>query len=340
MSKRGFYLTGLAMVALLPANASLTTFQTYVGNVSYSSDGFASVSQSGVISASVPAGSTVLAAYLYSATNFNPTGAGVGATLDGSAVTFSTFVLNTGVCCNLGMSRADVTSIVKPIIDAGPGGIYDFDITEASGSQDGEALVVVYSNASLPTSTVAILDGFSAAGGDAFTAFFGVPLDPTAPGFFAQMALGINFSCGDANCGSTQSSNVSVNGTLITQNAGNYDDSDAPPPGNASNGALFTMGGFDDPFSTLLPAYADDHELYDLVPYISLGDLSIFVQTNNPTNDDNIFLALFATAGEARVVTSVPEPSTALLLGAGVLALAIQRRRALSDLIRRRSDTA
>jgi hypothetical protein len=298
----------VALFAVIPVHASLTTFQTFTGNVGYSSDGFGSLSNAGVISASVPAGSTVLAAYLYSATFFNASFTGVGGTLGGTAVSYTTHVFNTGVGGDLGMSRADVTSIVKPIIDGGAGGVYNFDITETSSSQDGEALVVVYSNAALTGDhTVAILDGFSAAGGDSFTATFSTPLDPTAVGFSAEMALGIGFSF------PPQSSIVKVNGTIITNNAGGFDD------GQGADGGLITVGGFDDPFSTLLPLYANDHERYNLVSQINKGDLSIKVNTNNPTNDDNIFLAVFATTGIASVSTGVPEPSTLLMLGSGVL---------------------
>ncbi|MBZ5632851.1 MAG: PEP-CTERM sorting domain-containing protein [Acidobacteriia bacterium] len=299
----------VALFAVIPVHASLTTFQTFTGNVAYSSDGFGSLSNSGTISASVPVGSTVIAAYLYSATQNNASFSGVGGTLGGTAVSYTTHVFNAAVCCALGMSRADVTSIVKPVIDGGVGGVYNFNITETSSSQDGEALVVVYSDPSLSADhTVAILDGFSAAGGDSFTATFSTPLDPTAPGFGAEMALGIGFSC----C--NQESTIKVNGTVITNSAGNNDDGL-----DVANGSLITMGGFNDPFSPMLPAYGDDHERYNLVPQINKGDLSIKVDTNNPSNDDNIFVAVFASTGIASVTTGVPEPSTLLMLGSGVL---------------------
>lgn len=55
------------------AQAALSPFQSFVGNVGLSTDGFGSTTESGIISASVPAGSTVLAAYLYSATNTSST---------------------------------------------------------------------------------------------------------------------------------------------------------------------------------------------------------------------------------------------------------------------------
>ncbi len=307
------------------ASASLTSFQTFIGNVGYSSDGFGSTTQSGTISASVPTGSTVLAAYLYTSVFSNSTGSGAGATLNGSAVSFAPFVAQTPSCCGLASARADVTSIVKPVIDGGAGGLYNFSLTEANSTQDGEALVVVYSNAALPESTFAILDGFSLSSGDSTAINFAEALNPAAPGFFAEMALGIGFSC----CG--QDSNVTVNGTTITTVAGNHDDG-----AQTANGSLITVGGFDDPYSTLLPTYADDHERYNLVPYITAGDTAINIQTVNPSGDDNIFLAMFHVLGQAGINEpppngggggSVPEPSLLGLLGIGAAGLGLSRRR-------------
>jgi hypothetical protein len=99
---------------------------------------------------------------------------------------------------------------VKPTIDAGPGGVYNFDVAETvlGSNTDGEALVVVYFNPSLPDATVGILDGFASVTGDTTSINFPDPLDPTDPDFFVEMSLGISFSCND------QKSTVNVNGEL------------------------------------------------------------------------------------------------------------------------------
>jgi len=324
----------LSLLSVPNVFASLSEVGTWNGSVGYSSDGFGSLSQTGTISASVPAGSTVLAAYLYTATWGSATENSTdGTMLDGTVVTFDVWVNNPSYA-SVSMRRADVTAIVKPVIDAGAGGIYDFTVDEVTSLQDGEALIVVYENASLDDHTFSLVEGFSDITGDDFAINFAAPIDTNDPGFFAEMFLGISFSC----C--NQASTVEVNGTTITENAGDYDDGDAQ-----ANGSLITVGGFDDPFSPLLPSYAEDHERYDISSYITNGDTSIDVFTVNPSVNDNILIAGFYVNGRAAVndepppptvnaiVPTLPVPTLSewamilLVLGFAALGYAVLRRR-------------
>jgi hypothetical protein len=325
---KSLVLTGSILGASLiagNANAADTLFEQYVGNYGVATSGWGSITQSGTISTTVPIGSTVVAAYLYSSTFNSST---PGGTLGGTAVNYNVALgVNPTACCSLQAYQANVTSIVAPIINGGPGGTYNFSITETNSNQDGEALVVVYTNPANPVQTVAILHGFASAAGDTATINFATPLNPSDPGFFAHMAIGDGFSC----C--NQKSEISVNGLLMTTAAGNNDDS---ADAFISDGNLITVGNINGPFTGGTPGlpqtnYLNDHEAYDLAPFITNGDTSISITTANASLNDNIFLIVFNTSGEANVVTpGIPEPSTwaMMILGfAGVGFMAYRRSR-------------
>lgn len=315
------------------ASAALVGVESFFGNFGLSTDGFGSTTNSGTISASVDAGSTVAAAYLYTATYGNSSPGGFvpdDVELAGTTVSYDPFVENTTACCNIGSARADVTSVVKPIIEGGPGGVYDFEVVEnqaqnTSNGIDGHALVVVYENPALPEASIGIFDGFAEVGGDTTTINFAEALDTSNTDFFAEMVLGIGFSC----C--NQRSTVEVNGELLTENAGNFNDGNAQ-----SNGSLITVGSFDDPISPPLPSYAEDTERYDLTPFIEDGDTSITIDTFNASRDDNIFLATFFADGRAGFnapppppvdppTNPIPLPAPFMLLASGMVTLGAMR---------------
>ena len=100
-------------------------------------------------------------------------------------------------------------------------------------------------------------------------------------------------------CGGGQFSIVDVNGQRLTSCAGNYDD------GLGNDGALITVGGVSD--STDNPANPNssntgtDDELYNLDPLLSQGATSIEIKSSNPSDNDNLFLAVISIAAKATV---------------------------------------
>jgi hypothetical protein len=282
------------------ANASLTVNYVFNGSGGYSSDGLGQNGTGGTVQAEVPAGSTVQKAFLYGTYFFNADPDVTQRTIDFDGTMVETTKISGPIgCCDLVTTRADVTAQVAAKVGSG-GGITDFAINNDPTSLDGVALVVVYSNPTLPENTIALLDGSASPAGDTATFILASPLDKTVPGFTATMALGSGFSFQGAAghvCGTTQFSTVEVNSQLLTNCAGNYDD------GAGNNGALITVGGVGDSFDNPTPPNAPltDDELYNLEPFLSQGDTSIEVKTTNSSNDDNLFLAVIAITARATV---------------------------------------
>lgn len=279
---------------------SLNANYTFVGNGNWSIDGVGGqATGGGIVSAIVPEGSRVEAAFLYGSTYFSGTVDSATLSLGDDTLTVSDFdALGVSGPTSLQGYRADITAFIREAVGDGDEDVFDFNLDGISGlNVDGFALVIVYSNPDESLRTIALLDGFSNPDGDEFALGFDEPVDTDQDGFEALLSLGIGFGFQ----GGEQYSQVTVDSRPLTTSAGGSDD------GRAANGGLLTIGGIgDDPANPDPGALPDgdpriDDELYDLAqgnsvdaaPFLADGAESISVTTLNPSDDDNIFFAGF-----------------------------------------------
>jgi PKD repeat protein len=308
----------------------LNAVVTETGKISLSLDGLGfitpSPNNSGTIQVSKPTGATVRKAYLATSIAFIPSGTvsprligappSASVTLNGALVTYSQEVPN-----GIGSYNywADVTGIVKPIVDAAAAGTVNLTLRESHPGTygiEGEILAVVFDDPAVTTeNTVLLFFGAMLETYDAVDASLAVtfddPIDLSDPALRIDFSLGISFS----NQGGVppvvfdDATFVDVNGTRVTSCAGGYDD------GGQAPGAFITVGGIGNsranpgypncdatqwpaPYETVFGGvvYGDD-ELYDLIPFVDDSDTSLLVEMGNHTVfDDNLFFAAFDIA--------------------------------------------
>ena len=310
---------------IAPASATLLV-RNVIPDAALSIDGFGSLSNNGVIQANIPTGSTIQRAYLYATSIWDKSPVYDvifhGTTLSVSSATILGPDQNPATT-----ARWDVTSIIASSFT---GGLQDFSILE-NGDNDGEVLVVAYSNPSTQGFTSVILDGELSTTGD--TVEFNFASIPYTGGAFL-VSLASSYSRQPS--GQFTQIDVTTNSTInrrLTTSAGGADDRTT---GELSdNGNLITVGGIgDNPANvdpTAEPMHTNpDDEYYNLAlgnsanpaPFISLGDTFLRLTTQNPTDDDNVF-GMFITISPA----PIPEPSMTLgIFGIGAIGILLSRR--------------
>lgn len=283
---------------------SLAGFYDVTGKVYLSTDGAGTnESSTGIDVEKRSTQSKVRVAYLLAAstgfTNFHITDGQI--TLNGVPVDVdeSTEIANSISSFNI---RADVTSIVKPLLDAAPVGITTLPVSEANtGQVDGEILAVVFDDPTQPETSINLFYGAQQTTGDQFNIRLGEPVQASNTGQQLTFALGISYGFQPSG----QFSTIDVNGVRLTTAAGGQDD------GAPQNGALITVGGLGDstdnpadPFGTdgCPSAPRCDDELYNLKAVLADGTTEITVDTLNPSNDDNIFFASLISKGTVAIV--------------------------------------
>ncbi|MBU1320333.1 MAG: T9SS type A sorting domain-containing protein [candidate division Zixibacteria bacterium] len=278
---------------------SIDPVVTEVGRISLSIDGVSSGNPTAVLQAEKPVGATVRKAIFATATtgwsNYSLLPGDV--TINGVPVVWDNIIPNHVSSFN---HIADVTDLVKPILDAAMAGRVPFAIGEADPDiVDGNILAVIFDDPNQTDDATAILlFGAQDVAGDQFLIGLAEPLDLADPSSVVTMSLGISYGYQMPDH-DVQFSLVDVNGSRLSSSAGGQDDGISPDWNDYGNGALITVGGLDDdpanppdPFSPPLDFDYDD-ELYDLIPFVQQGDVQITVNTSNPSNDDNIFFGAF-----------------------------------------------
>lgn len=280
------------------------------GQLSLSVDGTGSADNSYQIEVEKPnAQASVQRAFLLAAAvSERPAIADGTITLQGTAVSWDGTDSSANPNTSFFNHYADVTTIVKPIVDAAGIGRIPFTVDEsAAGSDnvDGTVLAVIFDDPQqTQITTIILMFGAQENTGDQFAVTFVESIDPNDPSAIADMGLAISFSSQEPGAGANpQFSTVDVNGTRLTSAAGGEDD------GATDNGALMTVGGLDDsnvnpadPNQSPTQALGDsqlDDELYSLLPLLNGPTNAITIDTLNPSNDDNIFFAYFRLSGTA-----------------------------------------
>ncbi len=212
-------------------------------------------------------------------------------------------------------ARADVTAIVKPLVDAAAPGLISLPVVETRPELiDGSILAVVFDDPAVADGTVLLYFGSHSAGDNRIDVNLVDPIGPDVADRGAEFTIGIAFSAQDSS-DQSQSTVIDVNAITMTRLAGGQDD------GALELGALLTVGGIGDSpdvpgliSGCTLGARCDD-ERYALEQAMAVNSRNIGIRFNNESADDNILFASFASRGTRAVslverLTATPASQT------------------------------
>jgi len=310
---------------IAPASAGMIVREV-ISNSALSIDGFGSTTNSGDLQANIPLGSAIKKAYLYATSVWNMSVYGV--TFNGTSLPLnSATILSPDDQNPATTARWDVTNIIASSFT---GGLQNFSIVE-NGDNDGEVLVVAYSNPSTQGFTSVILDGELSTAGD--TIRYDFPSKYSGGDFLVSLAASYSAQPSEQATEIGVTTN-STNNRPLTISAGGQDDGGP----DMNPGSLITVGGIGDdpanpdPSASPLNGPRIDDEYYNLAlgnsansaPFILSGDTFVEFTTDNPSADDNVFALFINTSG---FTAPIPEPSMTLgIFGIGAIGALLSRR--------------
>jgi hypothetical protein len=265
------------------------------GRLYASLDGLGTSSGTGTIQVDKPsAGAKVVGAYLTVANLWGSTTTPTGYQLAGQNVTFTHTASNS----NSKNYLADVTSLIKTSVDSASAGNIDISVDEGANNNsiDGSSLLVIFDDPDSLWGSLIFMFGVADPSGDTFGAAFPALGANELNGHWMSLAISFGFQATNLGQSSEISITTSANATpaYLTKVAGGSDD------GEAANGALVTIGGIGDSTAnnpgtstTFVSPERTDDELYSLDQYLLAGDTELTLSTINPSNNDNIWQAVF-----------------------------------------------
>lgn len=220
----------------------------------------------GNITINKPIAATLIKAYVLSA------GRGSGSAVSDVRVNGTLVTLgNTETSSNGVLNKwGDVTSEIGTMLEALPTGASTISLSEVTpGDNEGTALFVVWESPNLVNGVIS-LKFSSTRTSDGAVIIVPVPaINSAQPDFVVKAGMAISFSTGTGD----QISTITVNDSLLTEEAGGFDD------GLLANGQLWTIGDDED-------AYSIASEKYDITNFVTDGDTVInFTSTSAHTAD-------------------------------------------------------